>query len=656
MGARAECAPPVAIQHRTSTYVALFLAFVIAAIYSNSFQIGFYFDDWHVIEDNPHIRRLTNIPRFFVDVDTSSASQQNRVLRPLLLTTFALNHAVSGNDAWSYHLVNVLLHWLAAVLVFRIVRDHLWLDTAAIQVAVVAALVVATHPLNTSAVNYVSARSALLTSVFYLGAFDAAVRRRHLVSVFLFILALLTKGIAASFPLALLGYWVVARVRSREPRPWGFFAALCGVACAGLLYSGLLMPRWLIEATHASDMSPIRYLMTEWSAYLYYLRLFVWPNALVIDRLDYPTVRSFWELQAWGSLAVLTVLGVLAWHVRRRSPALTFAALWYLITLATESTIFPLAEAVNEHRPYLAMLGLATGTALGLSKLACAVARRARAPAVWTFAVASTFVVTALGATTVGRNQTWRDDYTLWLDATEKAPKNTRAWGNAGHAALALGKHAEARKLLMESYGLAPCYVYTLMNLSVLEWRTGDLDASLRWAEDAVRCNPGMALVHYYRGAALERVGRLSEALDAYRRTTAIDPQHLGAWFEQAQLLEQQGEWTEAAEAYERVVAIDPLRSDAAIAAGVICHYRLADPDRALEHYRAVLHTNPTHYGAHYQRAVALLASGKVAEAIEAWRAFVPLAEAVGDRASLDAAPELLRRAPANGNERKPGT
>ena len=44
------------------------------------------------------------------------------------------------------------------------------------------------------------------------------------------------------------------------------------------------------------------------------------------------------------------------------------------------------------------------------------------------------------------------------------------------------------------------------------------------------------------------------------------------------------------------------------------------------------------------------------AEAIEAWRAFVPLAEAVGDRASLDAAPEVLRRARANGDERKPTT
>jgi tetratricopeptide (TPR) repeat protein len=165
-----------------------------------------------------------------------------------------------------------------------------------------------------------------------------------------------------------------------------------------------------------------------------------------------------------------------------------------------------------------------------------------------------------------------------------------------------------------------------------------------------------MALVHYYRGAALERVGRLSEALDAYRRTTAIDPQHSGAWFEQAQLLEQRGEWAEAAESYERVATIDPLRSDAAIAAGVICHYRLADPERALEHYRVVLRTTPTHYGAHYQRAVALLASGKEAEAIQAWRAFVPLAEAVGDSASLNAAPEVLRRAGTNGNERKPTT
>jgi tetratricopeptide (TPR) repeat protein len=265
--------------------------------------------------------------------------------------------------------------------------------------------------------------------------------------------------------------------------------------------------------------------------------------------------------------------------------------------------------------------------------------------------VVATLVVTALGAATVGRNRTWHDDYTLWLDATRKAPRNTRAWGNAGHAALALGKYDEARQLLTESRRLAPCYAYTLMNLSVLEWRIGSLERSLRWAEQATRCNPNMALAHYYRAAALERVNRPTDALATYRRTTEIDSQHADGWFAQGRLLEGRGDWTAAATAYDRVLAIDSLRTDAAMAAGVIYHHRLADPVRGLERYGAALDVTPGHYGALYQRAVALLATGRTEEAVAAWHRFAPLAEAAGDRTTLEAAPEILRRTAATQDE-----
>src|SRR6185436_5213435 len=66
--------------------------------------------------------------------------------------------------------------------------------------------------------------------------------------------------------------------------------AAVAVAVAGLLYRALLLPPWIYATSHRADVTPWRYLMTEWSAYLYYLRLFVWPDALVVDRLDYPFV------------------------------------------------------------------------------------------------------------------------------------------------------------------------------------------------------------------------------------------------------------------------------------------------------------------------------------------------------------------------------
>jgi tetratricopeptide (TPR) repeat protein len=641
------------------------LAVVILAVYWNSFASGFHFDDWHVIEQNPAIRTLANVPRFFIDPHLTTVLRENTDLRPILLASFALNWAISGAAVWSYHVVNLALHWLAALLVFRIVRDHLWLGEDAVVVALAAALIVAVHPLNTEPVNYISARSALLTTVFYLGAFDAAVRGRRIGAGALFTLALLTKAIAVTLPIVLLSYRALARrrvtstaevgflaagvsdvrFRSAAPvdlLPWRFLVTLGLVAAAGLLYRVWLLPAWVQAATHDASVTPWIYCMTEWSAYLYYLRLFLWPDALVIDRLDYPLARSILAPQAWGSLLTLGGLGVLAWRVRDRWPIVPFAMLWYVITLAPESSVFPLAEPVNEHRPYLAMLGLGALAGLALTRIAAALARAVRGEAGRVSVVVMTLATVLLAGATIGRNETWRDDYTLWRDATEKAPQNPRAWLNAGHAAMGLGEDDLARSYLTAGLRLAPCYAYIQMNLSVLDARARRFEESLRWADEAVRCNPRLALTAYYRGAALERLGRLQEALSDYRAATVVDEHYADAWFAQGNLLEHDTAWAEAAFAYDRAYEENPTLSEAAMRAALLSHYRLGNVARAIEGYRAVLALVPTHYGAHYQLAMALLAGGREDEARAAWRAFEPLAEAIGDKTSIASAPKAL--------------
>src|SRR5207249_558734 len=184
------------------------------------------------------------------------------------------------------------------------------------------------------------------------------------------------------------------------------------------------------------------------------------------------------------------------------------------------------------------------------------------------------------------------------------------------------GNNAEARRLLLEAHRLRPCYAYVQMNLSALAVREGDGDQGLRWADEAVGCNPGLALSHYYRGSALERLGRVDEALAEYRQTATIDPQHADAWVSAGRLLERKGDWDAALAAYERAFAANPTDAEAAMLAGLVQHYQLA---------------------------IALLASGQEGDARAAWNAFEPLAKAIGDRASLEGAPEVLRRPSAGG-------
>src|SRR5262249_1717033 len=125
------------------------------------------------------------------------------------------------------------------------------------------------------------------------------------------------------------------------------------------------------------------------------------------------------------------------------------------------------------------------------------------------------------------------------------------------------------------------------------------------------------------------------DALMAYRTTTALDPVYFDAWFAQGRLLEQAKEFTAAVAAYDRAANTDPTAAAPVMAAALLQHYALHDPAGAVARYNAVLARDPNHYGAHFQLAQALAQAGRPVDAEAAWRAFVPLAERIGDRASL---------------------
>jgi tetratricopeptide (TPR) repeat protein len=111
------------------------------------------------------------------------------------------------------------------------------------------------------------------------------------------------------------------------------------------------------------------------------------------------------------------------------------------------------------------------------------------------------------------------------------------------------------------------------------------------------------------------------------------------------QRLEAAGDVAGALAAYEAARTADPRNVEASMLAGLVYHYQLDDPARAVACYRAVLAERPDHYGAHYHLATALLADGRTAEARAAWASFARLAEAIGDRATIASAPPPLRDA-----------
>ena len=497
------------------------LACAVGVAYANSFSVGFVFDDTYGLTQNPAIRSLANIPRFFVDSSLLTTYRWNIDVRPVLQATYALNYFISGLEPWSWHVFNLLVHFTTAVIVFFIVRDHVWWPREdrgpagrARWPAAVTALIFALSPLNQQAVVYLWARSALLCTCFYVAAFLAFVKRRTALACALFLLALLTKTIAVTLPLVILAYQLVehggsVRDWARELRTVAWrIGALVAVLVAFLVYRATVLPSWTSQTRHEAWVTPSIYFMSQWTAYLYYVRLFLWPNALSVDH-DFAYNTSFLTARTLLSLAGVVVWIGLALRQVRRWPIFAFGTAWYFVTLATESTVAPISELINDHRPYL---GTALGLALVFAWLLDGAARRLTARSTIALGAATSALAVAAILVVRERNWVWQDNLRLWIDTAEKSPTNGRALTNAGQQLMAHGRLEEARAYFNRALAVAPYYNFLHLNLSVLATAEHKPDVAVKEAEEAVRLTPDLPIVHQYLADALLRAGRPAEA------------------------------------------------------------------------------------------------------------------------------------------------
>ncbi len=537
------------------------VAALAAATYANALGGSFHFDDAHAIEQNPSIRSLANVPRFFTDASTFSVLPQNQGYRPLLLVTYALTAAVAGVDAHAFIAVNLLVHLLCALLLYATLRELLrQLGVAANvdPIALVSALIFACHPLFSECVSYVSARSESLSSVLMMAALYAYLRARDragwiAAAIVAIAAALVTKPTAVVFPLILVAVEAAAAERQPLRRIAPRFLALTGVVIALALLSGRMTPPFAMRS--ASSFTPLEYLRSELPAIWHYVRLFFLPIGQSADP-DYPAAASFVAPQVIAAAIGLSIAAAFSvWSIaRRRHVGVGLAIAWFLLCLGPASSIFPLAEIVNEHRPYLAGAALCALVAAALVEgVPRAFGRSGRK-------VSLAAIVVVLGgwtATTVVRNRTWRNELSLWADVVQKSPTSTRAQMNYGLALMSSGQVEEAGPHLMEALRLAPAYPYAHVNLGNWLLYKGRHPEALMHLDSAIRLAPDLFWARYYRGLAAEQLGETPGTRTAFfAATTELSPSFPDGWYHLSLARHAGGDTRGALEAVRRAIVL----------------------------------------------------------------------------------------------------
>jgi len=530
---------------------ATLVALACALCYANSLDGSFHYDDFHSIVDNPAIRNLSGVPAFFADPAMFSADAAKSMYRPVLLTTYALNYVAGDYDVLGYHLVNLVLHAICALLVWRLALHVLGGQSTAL----VCGLAFAVHPLGTEPVNYISSRSELLVAAFYLAALltylaghgRASYRWGSLV---LFALALLSKSTAISLPALLLAHQVlVGEAQEDGWRQWREIVRRHGPYWAlSFLYLGIIaINGFLTSSLSAPVRGQVAQFATQMKAVPYYLRLLSLPSGLSVEHQFYEA-GGFADAPVIASAALvasLVLITVLALARGRRLRC--FLLVWGAIVL-TPTSIMPLNVLVNERRLYLVMAGLVLllGELLG------------RAPVVRRCRWATAACLIAFVGLTVSRNGVWADDLTLWQDAERKAPGMYRVQTNLGKARQEAGDwpgalSAYQRALAIDDgHGDAPNNIATILHLQ------GQLDDAVQWYRRALERYPNHAEIRQNFADALVQMGDLPEAHRMYESALALAPADGAIWSNYGEALLQAGEWDMAESALLRALELIP--------------------------------------------------------------------------------------------------
>jgi protein O-mannosyl-transferase len=592
------------------------LAFVaVVALYARTLGYPLVWDDLQLVSQDPAASGWTGLWRALTSTFWGAygrAQAQADFYRPVASVSLWLDRAFWGGRVPGFHLTGVLVAALGAALLVALLRRR---GLAPVPAAL-AGLLFAAHPLHAESVPFVSDRTDLLALDFFLlflllwparGEPWRPARAAGAAGALL--LSLGSKEMALLAPVALAWDWWLGRAavpNRRGPAPAS--AGRGAGRAAGLAWLGwLVAPIGLFLLARAAVLGGRASLPGTGgvglegvgATLLLYGRLLAWPVGACAEYgypPEVPLPEALLGAAGWALLA-----GLAAWP---RAPR---QARWG----AGLAVLFALPGALP---------GLAAARFLYFSSAFACVALVAvlePVPRVRRVALAALALV-FLGATWA-RVPVWRSNRALFEDNVRHSPRAPRAWLNLGVALEAEGRLDEAESALRRALVLQPAYDRAFSNLALVLRRQGRLGEAEQAGRRAVELEPANADAHFNLAVVLQSAGRPADAADQFRLGLEVleNPRaRLGL----AQALSEAGDHRGALLEYRTYLAAVPR--DAADTRGSMAWelYRLGRLEAAEAEARAACAGASASPISHYNLGVILLASGREAEALDAYR------------------------------------
>ncbi|MBN1344632.1 MAG: tetratricopeptide repeat protein [Phycisphaerae bacterium] len=544
---------------RRDAVAAIVLALLAFGIYANSIPNEFVYDDHTVVVQDTRSHGLSRIDKLFSQGYWTITKRP--LYRPITLLSLAVNHAVTGLSAPGYRVVNLLLHALVCIGVYRLtllVFGRFW-------TALVAGLVYAVHPIHVEAVVPIVGRSELLAALavvvalaLYVG--DAARGGRGVTWRYVLIVALTwTAMLCKESAIVLIGMVVAfdAWRRYREPtRPigWGnYFTSRFIWRYAGMIFAvlivfsmrqyaigtlfgeGITFP--LVDNPLGRDPLWVRAL-TGFVLLGKYAQLLLIGHPLCCD-YSYdaiPVARSITPAVLMGAVCLAGVLVTAVVSLRRRGET-ALGVCWFLVAYAPVANVVVLIGTfLAERLMYLPSIAVAMVWGVVVSG---AVERcRKRGSAGFQLLAACLTVATviglgAYGVLTVRRNAIWRNDESLYRDGLAKQPDSARCQFNMGSWYASHGEMDKGIEHLRRAVEIADSYVMGRTKLGYCylcqsRWQDA-VDVLKPLVASTTSRSEHLISPLQMMGRAHLEMGNLDAAIGSFRRVLEIDPKNAEA-------------------------------------------------------------------------------------------------------------------------------
>ncbi len=532
---------------------------------------GYVWDDDAYVTENACLRDFAGLGRIWTEIGATPQYY------PLVHTTFWAEYQLWGLHPLGFHVTNVVLHALTALVLWRV------LHALELPGAGLAAAIFALHPVHVESVAWITERKNTLSGLLYMlallsylrftplthwGGADDASRRggRHrwafyALSVLLFVGALLSKTVTCTLPavVVLILWWRRRRVGVRD---WLALSPMLAIG-AGM---GLLTA-WMEKHVVGADGMAWGFTLTErcliaGRALWFYVGKLIWPASLtfIYPRWTIDAEQTWQFTYPVAAVVALIVLWVLRRRIGRGPLAASLIFAGTLVPALGFVDVYPMRYSfVADHFQYLASIPMIALAAALLVSGAEAVSRRSgRLPVRGVVRVGGAALLCVLAVLVWRQSHAYRDVETLWRDTIAKNADGFMARSNLACLLVERGETEEAITHLRRALDAKPDDIDLRCNLGHALEQQGRYEEALACFERAAALRPNDPRLRRNLGVTLAKLGRIERAIDELSVAVSLWPEDVASRQNLAELLLASGRIERAIDQYEGVVRRRP--------------------------------------------------------------------------------------------------